>query len=158
MKTKFNYILKISTVFITVVSLTLVSCKKDDDDITLPPIGGYDTSDDIAPSNLIAKFSFEEDITDAQGNTTAGSSSNTSFVDGAKGKAWKGSTNGYTVYDTPGSKLTGLKSFTVAFWVKTEIHTDGAEAIFMLSNTDSWIGNFFLLQESGVDGVDSVRF
>lgn len=159
MKRKFNNLFLVAFFAMAIFSLLLVSCNDDNpEDITLPSIGGYDSSDAIASDNLIAKFSFENNVDDAQGNTTGGTSTNTSFVDGAKGKAWQGSTDGYTVYDTPGAKLTGLQSFTVAFWINTTIHTDGAEALFMLANTSSWIGNFFILQEAGTEGVDSVRF
>lgn len=157
MKTKAKNLFSMLTALFAVVSLTMISCDDDDDDIDLPKIGGYDKSDDIASTNLVAKFSFEDDINDAQGNVTDGSSSNTSFVEGAVGKAWQGSTNGYTVYGSPGTKLTGLSSFTVAFWIKTSVHTEGAEALFMLSNESSWIGNLFVLQESGTEGVDSIR-
>ena len=158
MKRKFNNLFMLAFLAMATMSLVLVSCDNDDpDDVTLPPIGGYDSADDVASDNLIAAFSFEDNVDDAQGNTTGGTSVNTSFVDGAKGKAWQGSTDGYTVYDTPGSKLTGLQSFTVAFWINTTIHTDGAEGWFMLNNNSSWIGNFFIIQEAGTEGVDSVR-
>ncbi len=138
-------------------SLFFTSCDEKED-VTLPPIGGYDTSDDIAPSNLIAKWSFENTTDDAKASVTGGSSSNTSFATGAKGQAWKGSSDGYTVFDNPGTLLPAVQSISVAFWVNTINHTDGAEALFMLTNTGSWIGNLFVLQESGTDGIDSVRF
>lgn len=154
MKNKFSFLLMIAAL----TSTLFISSCKDDEDVKLPPIGGYNTSDEIAPTNLVAKWSFENNTDDAKASVTGGTSSNTSFVAGAKGQAWKGSTDGYTVFANPGTKLPALKSLSIAFWVNTTVHTDGAKGLFMLTNTSSWIGNLFVIQESGVAGVDSVRF
>jgi hypothetical protein len=139
-------------------TLFISSCKKDKDDVTLPPIGGYNNSDEIAATNLVAKWSFENNIDDSKASVTGGSSSNISYIAGAKGQAWKGSIDGYSVFTNPGTLLPALQSVTVAFWVNTTIHTDGAKGLFVLSDTSSWIGNLFVLQESGIIGEDSVRF
>lgn len=157
MKTKRKSLVLIAAA-ITALLVVAVSCKKDKDDIDLPPIGGYDNSDDIASDNLVAKFSFEDNINDQQDNVLGGSSTNTTYETGVKGKAWKGSASGITIFDTPGSRLAGLQSFTVAFWINTSVHTDGAEGVFMLDCSSNWIGNLFLLQESGTEGIDSIRF
>lgn len=155
---KTNKIYLLMTALFVVFAMTIISCDDDPEDVTLPPIGGYDSSDAIASANLVAKFSFEDNVDDTQGNVTGGTSTNTTFVEGAKGQAWQGSSDGYTVYDSPGASLSGLQNLTLAFWVNTSVHTDGAEALFMLSNETSWIGNLFLLQESGSADNDSIRF
>ncbi|MEK0439167.1 MAG: hypothetical protein RLZZ504_83, partial [Bacteroidota bacterium] len=75
----------------------------------------------------------------------------------AKGQAWKGASNGYVLYTGVSSAISGLKSVTVSSWVKTTAHTDGAESWFQLLNDSNWIGNMFILQESGTTGNDSTR-
>ena len=49
------------------------------------------------------------------------------------------------------------QKFTISSWVKTAVHTDGAESWFQLLNDSNWIGNMFILQESGTAGNDSTR-
>ena len=79
------------------LTFTVTSCGEEtpDDDNTS---GGYTTSDEVASANLVAKFSFENNVDDAKGNITGGTASGTSFVAGAKGQAWKGASNGYVLY------------------------------------------------------------
>ena len=140
------------------LAFTFTSCgddKKTDNGI--PPIGGYNTSDEIAASNLVAKFSFENDVNDAKGNITAGSPVATSYVAGAKGQALQGSSAGYVIYSGVSSKVTGIQSTTISTWVKTGVVANGAESWFQLLNDSNWIGNLFVLQESGTAGSDSLR-
>ncbi|MFN6047206.1 MAG: hypothetical protein ACK45C_04255, partial [Bacteroidota bacterium] len=138
------------------LTFTVTSCGEEtpDDDNTS---GGYTTSDEVASANLVAKFSFENNVDDAKGNITGGTASGTSFVAGAKGQAWKGASNGYVLYTGVSSAISGLKSLTVASWIKTTNHMDGAESWFQLLNDSNWIGNLFVLQESGATGNDSTR-
>ena len=72
-----------------------------------------------------------------------GTATGVSYVDGVKGKAYKGSKNGQIVYNTAG-KLATMESFTIAFWMKAESQ-EGAQAVFMLPNTDDFWGNTFML-------------
>jgi hypothetical protein len=155
MKNKFSFLL-MAVVVIATVSIS--ACKKDKKDVVIPPIGGYNNSDEIAASNMVAKWSFENNTDDAKASVTVCTSSNTSFFAGAKGQAWKGSTDGYTLFSNAGTLLPALQSFTVAFWINTNIHAEGAQGLFMLSDSLSWIGNLFVTQEPGIIGVDSVFF
>ncbi len=145
-------------VLMTGIAFTMFasSCGDDNTDENINN-GGYATSDEVAASNLVAKFSFENDVTDAKGNIQGGSANGTSFVAGAKGQALLGASSGYVLYDNVGSAITGLQSVTISTWVKTANHTDGAESWFQLLNDSNWIGNLFILQESGKTGNDSVR-
>jgi hypothetical protein len=61
------------------------------------------------------------------------------------------------LYTGVSSAISGLKSLTVASWIKTTNHMDGAESWFQLLNDSNWIGNLFVLQESGAAGNDSTR-
>lgn len=141
-----------------VLALNLTSCSDDaSNDSGNAPIGGYNTSDEIAASNLVAKFSFEDNVDDAKGNITSGTAAGTTFFAGAKGKALQGATAGYVLYTGVNSKITGMQSTTISTWVKTTPHADGAESWFQLLNDSNWIGNLFILQESGAAGNDSTR-
>ena len=42
-----------------VLSAGMLSGCDDDDDISLPPIGGYNSADDVGAANLVARFGFE---------------------------------------------------------------------------------------------------
>lgn len=138
------------------LALAFTSCGDDKKtDNGTPPIGGYNTSDEISASNLVAKFSFENDVIDAKGNITGGAATGTSFVAGAKGQAWQGASAGYVLYSGVSSKVTGLESTTISTWVKTAPVSAGAESWFQVLNDSNWIGNLFILQESGAMGNDS---
>jgi len=139
-----------------VAGFTISSCSKSKTDETVTT-STYNTSDEVASTNLVAKFSFENALTDAKGNITNGTSKNTSYIAGAKGQAFHGSDSGYVLYTGVGSAISGLKSVTISTWVKTTPHTDGAESWFQLLNDSNWIGNMFILQESGAVGNDSTR-
>jgi len=155
-KTKLFSIAGLATCAILAVNLT--SCGDDSsNDSGNAPIGGYNTSDEVAATNLVAKFSFEDNVDDAKGNITSGTAAGTSFFAGAKGKALQGASNGYVLYTGVNSKITGMQSTTISSWVKTSPHADGAESWFQLLNDSNWIGNLFILQESGTAGNDSTR-
>lgn len=143
--------------FAAALTFSIASCDDDDDDDDDNTAGGYSASDQVGAANLVAKFSFENNVDDAKGNITGGTASGTSFIAGAKGQAFKGSSNGYVLYTGVNSAISGLKSLTISSWVKTSAHTDGAESWFQLLNDSNWIGNLFLLQESGAVGNDSTR-
>ncbi len=152
MQTKFNN-LKIIGLLATTLGL-LTGCTKADygDEVTKgdpPPVpGGFVNSNDVAPSNLVAHFNFENTVADVKGAVTGGTASGvTSFVTGLKGKAYQGSTNGFIGYTNPGPIAT-LTSFTVTLWINTAKHDGGAQGVFTLAKQDgSFWGNFFLMIE-----------
>lgn len=67
-----------------------------------------------------------------------------SFIDGVRGKAFKGSANGQIEYASAG-KLATMESFTIAFWMKAEKFDGGAQCLFMLPNTEDFWGNSFMM-------------
>ncbi len=155
---KYNLFSTLSIAAVTAMALNFQACS--DDPADDPGTGnntGYTSSDQIASSNLVAKFSFENSMDDAKGNISDVSTNNVSYGTGAKGSCFMGSTDGYALYSNVGAAVSGMQSVTVSTWVKTSNHTDGAESWFQLLNDSNWIGNLFILQESGADGNDSVR-
>lgn len=140
------------------LALNFSACTKEPED----DLGGggntaYTNSDDIASINLVAKFSFENSLADAKGNITGETANSITFGTGAKGNAYQGAATGYALYSNISPAISNLQSFTMASWVKTTNHTDGAESWFQILNDSNWIGNLFVLQESGADNTDSVR-
>lgn len=114
-----------------------------------PPVeGGFVNSSEIAASSLVAYFPFDGNITDSKNAVTGGvASGTTSFVEGRKGQAYQGSTNGFIGYSNPGP-LAGLTSFTVSLWINTAKHDGGAQGVFTLAKQDgSFWGNFFMMIE-----------
>jgi hypothetical protein len=112
------------------------------------------SDDDPAFNGPLQRFwAFENVATDSIWGSR-GTAKGVSYVDGVKGKAYKGSATGQIEYTAAG-KLATLESFTVAFWMNTEKHKDGAQCIFMLPNTDDFWGNMFMTIESNNDDKDS---
>lgn len=101
------------------LSIGLLASCGSDDAAPLPPIGGYGSSDEIRNTELISKWSFEDNITDSKSNN-AGISTNVAFTAGAKGKAWDGSSSQarYAIYNGA-TAIGALNSFTFAFWMNT---------------------------------------
>lgn len=147
-------IIKVAWLGAILLTVGLTQCTKPelDDDFTAgdpPPVeGGFVNSDDIEPASLIAYFPFEGTVDDKKGGVTGGTASGiTSFVEGRKGKAYEGSTNGFIGYTNPGP-IAGLTSFTVSLWINTAKHDGGAQGIFTLAKQDgSFWGNFFMMIE-----------
>jgi len=139
-----------------VLSAGLLSGCDDDDDISLPPIGGYNSSDDVGAANLVSRFGFEGNGTDSKSGVT-GTATNVTFVTGVRGQAYQGSTTGLISYANPPTGLAGLQSFTTSMWLKTAKHTGGAQSVFMLPKTGGFWGNFFVLIEGNSGTSDSMQ-
>jgi len=90
---------KVLLATVTTVGVLALSCNKNEDP-ALPPIGGFNKSDEVAAVNLTAKWSFDGSLTESKGNIT-GTSTNTAFATGKKGQAYQGSSSEarYAVYN-----------------------------------------------------------
>lgn len=143
----------------SVVSIAFLSCDDNGVNDYKPerPIGGYTSTSEIAPTNLVSYFSFNGNVADSLNNIPNGTATATSFADGLKGQCLQGATNGLVTYETPTNKITGLKSFTVTLWINTQKHGGGAQCIFMLPRTDDFWGNMFLLIEGNEGPSDSMQ-
>lgn len=132
----------------------LASCSDNVDSnapLPYPPIGGYETSDDIAKSNLIVKLGFEDNINDAFSGITGGVATNVTYVAGIKGKAYNGTSTSFVGYSVSSEKLIGLKSITSSMWIKTS-PSSGAQCLFMLPKTSDFFGNIFVLIDGSSNG------
>lgn len=102
----------------------LVSCEDSIDKVNSPipyePIGGYESSDEVAASHLVSKFSFDGNLEDSKNNIAGLEGMNIAYVDGIKGSAYQGSSSAsrYAVGNAT-SKITSLNDYTISFWMNT---------------------------------------
>jgi len=142
------------------------SCSKKND-TSLPPIGGYNTSDEIAATNNIAKWSFDGNLTESK-QSLAGVGTNTAFGTGKKGQAWQGSSTQprYAIYPA-GTGVPALSSYSFAFWLNSDsmktalanpTQGHGAQGIFAYANpADFWGGINLFIENRGDKDADTLR-
>lgn len=132
------------------VSISLSGCyKKFDTDSYKPAlsIGGYTSSAEIAPSNLVGYWSFDGSLIDSVTNAS-GTNEGTGFQNGVKGQALKGADKAYVLFD-PGAAIKDMKSFTITFWVNSPLNTSGIVGLVNLSNVNAFWGNIDMFFENG---------
>ena len=120
---------------IAVLSATLFACSSKNDDVVLPPIGGYNTSNDVAAANLKASWGFEGTLNEGISSTAPSTSLRSSFVTGIKGQALK-LDSGYVLYPTiPALNTSNFGSFTVSNWIFTQNQGNGSRptSVFTLT-------------------------
>jgi hypothetical protein len=135
---------------IAATSVLAAGCYKKFDPDTYAPalsIGGYTSSDEISPSNLVAYWPFDGDLVDKVGAAN-GTNTGTSFTVGYKGQALQGALNSY-VLATPGPNITGMNSFTITYWVNSPAPSAGIIGLVNLAKTDGFWGNIDMFFENG---------
>ncbi|MGC4021294.1 MAG: Ig-like domain-containing protein [Cyclobacteriaceae bacterium] len=113
------------------------SCSKSSD--ALPTIGGYSSSDAVAPDNLVSYFPFEGNANDSKGTATATEVNVTYATKGVKGKAYQGAAGAYATL-APSTAFSSLPSYTVSMWYKVTAQPTsgtGPQGLFFLSGTAS---------------------
>ncbi len=129
-------------------STLLFSCTKvnRDDSFTpgdVPPIaGGFTSSDQIAPTNLLAYWNFDANNNEVKSNTAPLKSVNNSSIPGVKGQALNLNV-GYLVYPTINalSSANAISSCSVSLWVK-------------IANNGSTFSEFFTLARDTTKETD----
>jgi hypothetical protein len=145
---KINY--RLLLLFAGACGFVFSSCYKKFDTSSYMPaftVGGFSSTKDIAPANLVGYWSFDDNLIDSV-SKTAGTNTGTSFTNGIKGRALQGANNGYVVF-TPGASIQGIKSFTVTSWVNTPQNTNGIVGILDIANANSFWGNLTVYFENG---------
>ena len=125
--------------FIIGMIATAFSCQK----MVRPALELVSDDDPSFNGPLQRLWAFEGTPTDSIWGSR-GTAKGISYIDGVKGKAYKGSTTGQIEYATAG-KVATMESFTIAFWMKAESKDGGAQAVFMLPNPDDFWGTTFML-------------
>lgn len=145
MKSKFFQFLLAFGIFGSLV-VGFSSCGDDDD--TLPPIDGYNNSNEVAATNLLAHWGFEGDGKETKSGTAPSSSVGAAFVDGAKGKSVK-FTDGYLAYPAISALENSLTSFSVTAWVNVANNGSHPSTFFTLTRPNEWAGNLNFMAETG---------
>ncbi|HEY9002243.1 MAG TPA: LamG-like jellyroll fold domain-containing protein [Mucilaginibacter sp.] len=124
------------SIALLITSLGLSSCIKKFDPSSYAPalnINGYTAANQIAPTNLIARWGFNGNLTDSLSTTTATTAVNTSFSNGLLGQALQGANSAYALSDVP-TAIQNLHSFTFSIWVNMPENTDGAVGLMDIDN------------------------
>ena len=135
---------------LTLAVITLFSCqKKFDENDYKPdkPYGGYTSSAEIAPSNLVAYWNFDNTLNDSIQNLT-GTNAGTTFVNGKKGQALQGDSSSYVLYTNPGS-IVNLKAVTISFWMNAPQNLHYGYGIFSLNNANDFWGSLDIYLDNG---------
>ena len=151
MKLSTSYI-KSRVVYIALIAVAGVSCKKDGNPNNLPPVNpadydgkidGYIKTEDVFPDNQIAYWGFEntnnEMVTGTAPTRTVGSS----FVDGGvRGKALNLAA-GFLYFGTQFQKFKtdSLKSWTIIVWVKPVNNGSKRTMLFQMARPGQFNGN-----------------
>ncbi|MDR3694282.1 LamG domain-containing protein [Mucilaginibacter sp.] len=134
------------------IILSISACQKSFDPKTyaptkpLPTFGGYSSSKDIEPGNLVAYWPFNGSLADSLSATT-GVATGTSFGTGVIGKGLQGADNGYVVSNTPAA-VKALHSFTISLWVKMPQNTSALGLISIAHSQNFW-GNLDIFFDNG---------
>lgn len=100
------------------------NCNKNDD-APLPPIGGYNNSNEVAAGNLKAHWSFDGTLNERISGTASSANLRSSFVAGQKGQAVK-LDSGYVLYPTIAAMNSDIGSFSVSTWIYTQNQGTGS--------------------------------
>jgi hypothetical protein len=149
--------------FTGLLSIPFVSCGDDDDEEPLPPIGGYNSADEVAAADLLAYWPLDGNGTESKSKTNPTSTVATTFVTGAKGQAAKFDT-GYMAYPAIAALNSTSGSASISCWAKlsnTKLVADGVSnisPIFSLTRTGEVFGNLNLFGEThGLTTSDSIQ-
>lgn len=142
---------------VTIGSILLASCTKDKNDDVFPPgdvpptAGGYTSSKQIAPTNLVAFWGFNDGTVKDSVSGVSGTNAGMTFTPGLKGSALTGNPDGTKrAYATSPANpaIKAMTQYTVSLWVNTAQNT-GATGIFGLGDTQGFWGNINVFFENG---------
>jgi hypothetical protein len=123
----------------------LSSCKKEE--ATLPAIDGYNNANEVAATNLVAHWGFEDNGKETKSGASPVGTKGATYVTGIKGKALS-LANGYLSYDAIAA-LSSLPSATISAWVQVSNNGNNPSCIFTLTRPNEWAGNLNLMAETG---------
>ena len=129
----------------------LSSCVKTFDPKSYAPplnINGYTSANQVATSNLVARWTFNNTLADSVSGTL-GVATGTSFTKGLKnyGQALQGAANGYVLSNVPAA-IKGLHSFTLTCWYNMPENTNGVVALVDIANNQNFWGNMDIFIEN----------
>lgn len=154
---KRNYLSFSGTLMLLATAFTfgLTSCSKNKD-VDLPPIDGYNNSDEVAKDNLVAYWNFDGNQNEIKSGTAATSATNATYASGVKGQSIK-LDSGYVFYQSIPA-INSLSTFTVSAWVQT--NNNGGDQgytsmVFQLTKPEATFGNINLGLETSWKPADN---
>lgn len=143
--------------------IALVASCSSDDSSSLPPIGGYNSADEVAATSLKAYWPLNGNGKESISNTSPTNTVATTFVEGVKGQAANFNT-GFMAYPAITALNTTSGSASISCWAKvsnTKLVAGGPSnisPIFSLTRTGEVFGNLNLLGEThGLVTSDSIQ-
>jgi hypothetical protein len=100
-----------------VILIATVGCNDKNNDIVLPDINGYPSSDAVASANIVAYWPLDGTGNEKKTGTAPTSSVNAVYIPGVKGQGVQ-LTGGYIYYASPLGALTTNQAFTLSAWVQ----------------------------------------
>jgi hypothetical protein len=133
-------LLFLGAALIAVVAM-VPSCSKKGS--SLPPIGGFNSSNDVGKASLLAHWTFDGTNSESISNTAPTSATGASFVTGVKGQALA-LNNGYVIYPATISALNGASwgSATVSLWINVDNNGTTASSFFALTQPTNLQGDW----------------
>ncbi|MBS7788159.1 hypothetical protein KIH23_12700 [Flavobacterium sp. CYK-55] len=136
---------------------TVVSCSSDSSSSdSLPPIGGYNSANEVGASNLKAYWPLNGNGTESKSSTNPSSTAGTTWTAGVKGQCANFS-GGYLAYPAIAS-LNSATSMTISLWANVSNNQgtplDGPSMFFQMTRPmddshDEWAGNINFMAETG---------
>jgi hypothetical protein len=131
-----------------------VGCNDEDTTVQLPPIGGYNSSAEIASADLLAYWPLNGNGIESKSNIAPSSTVGATYEMGAKGQGLK-LTNGYLAFPDIAALGSTSASMTVSLWAKVTnnggpgVTTGAPTMLFNMNRPNEWAGNFNLFAETG---------
>ena len=141
------------------------ACSDDDGGSSLPPIGGFNTADEVGAADLLAYWPLNGNGNETKSGTPASGSSNVSWVDGKKGQAAHFNSGWLNYPEITAISGNTSGSYSVSCWAKisnTKLVPDGPSTISMLVSfsgpTNPNIGNLSIFGNThGLTSSDSIQ-
>src|SRR5450432_1004254 len=127
----------IAIAIVVIAAGTMYSCSKKSSP-SLPKIGPYDNSDQVASANLLAHWTFDGTNNEDKSGVGPTKAVGNSFVTGIKGQALNLS-KGYLLYPTIAalSSANAIPSVTVSLWINVDNRDSVATTFFALTGLTS---------------------
>jgi len=126
-------------------TMLFTSCKKSEE--TLPTIDGYNNANEVAATNLMAHWGFEDSGKETKSGAAPVETKNATYSTGIKGKALN-LASGFLAYNSI-ANLNSLSSATISTWVNISNNGNTPSCFLSLTRPNEWAGNLNLMAETG---------
>lgn len=141
--------IKILAFSLMATGMLLTSCGSDDDGgSSLPPIGGFNSADEVGADNLIAYWPLNGDGKESKSGQMPTASPNVTYSAGVKGDG-ANLAAGYLRYPSIAALSTSMSSFSISTWAKVSNNGTSSSVFLSLTRPGEWAGNVNFLSETG---------